>query len=93
MSVVIEVTHQCVQNNNFSPYVISRFCHIHMHILTHIRLSENLPMISKISFEMETIKESETNTIHNETTSDIAVTPVLNVRPSRIIQPPTHVTN
>ena len=31
---------QSVENNDFSAYIISQFCHIQ----THIRLSENLPL-------------------------------------------------
>ena len=45
VSVVIEVIHQFVQNNNFSPYVITQLSHIHIHMHTRIRLSENLPLI------------------------------------------------
>ena len=45
VSVVIEVIHQFVQNNNFSPYVISQLSHIHIRMHTHIRLSENLPIV------------------------------------------------
>ena len=41
VSVGIEVIHQLVQNNNFSPYVISQLSHMHIHIYTHIQLSEN----------------------------------------------------
>ena len=44
-SVVIEVIHQFVPNNNFSPYVISQLTHIHIHMHTRIRKSENLPLI------------------------------------------------
>ena len=45
---------------------------------------------NKENCEMETINKSENKTIHNETESDISVTPVLNERPSRTIQPPAY---
>ena len=40
-----KVIGQSVENNDFSVYVISQFSHIHIH--THIRLSENLPLLYK----------------------------------------------
>ena len=43
--VVIEVIHQFVQNNNFVPYVINQLSHMHIYTHTHIRLSENLPLV------------------------------------------------
>ena len=36
---------QSVDNKDFSVYVISQFSHIHMHIHTRIRLSQNLPFL------------------------------------------------
>ena len=42
---VIEVIYQFVQNNNFSTYVISQLSHMHIHIHTRIRLSDNSPLI------------------------------------------------
>ena len=47
-SVVIDVIHQFVPDDNFSPYVICHLNHIHIHIYTLIRLSGNLPIAVNI---------------------------------------------